>query len=147
MAWSDKVMRDARRELERRVSAARDDFIAAWKKSLDKGAIEDEPLSPYGRSQRYRREKAMKQTSQKDLQFSGILANSLVETDRRIGENYVEITLDFAGQANRRTDQSGLTNRKLADYLALQQRGGKSILKLSASEIERIQQKWGVTIK
>lgn len=148
MAWSDKIRRDALRELEKQVTSARDDFIATWKKGLDSGTIEDEPLSPYGRSQKYRRERSMKQTSTKDLQFSGTLANSLLELSRHKGEDYVEITLGFTGQANRRTDQqSSLTNKKLADYLALQQRGGKSILKLPASEIERIQQKWGVTIK
>ncbi len=146
MGWQNKIRQKLKDVGVRNVEAARDEVIASIKASYKRGMSGDDNLSPYGRSQKYRRRNAGKQTHTKDFRYSGTMLESIKEVSRTMGEDYFEIEIGFVGTAYRRSDQKdSFSTSTQAEYLATQQ-GINKVLKLSSQEKSRIQYKYSVQI-
>lgn len=144
MDWVEEIYRQARIWAEQDLRNAAQEYINVVRERTRKGEGAYERYTPYGRSQKYRREKKGLQTKDKDLHFSGTMFDSVRLKDVRWEGDTIMGTIDFSGQAYRRSDQKPAANKDLAVWF--EERQGQKVLKATAEEKEAIYQKFLVHV-
>ena len=150
MDWVEEIYRQARLLAEQDLRDAAQEYISIVRERTKKGQGAYEKYTPYGRSHKRRREKKGLQTKDKDLHFSGTMFDSVRLKDVRWEGDTIMGTIDFSGQAYRRSDQKShhkgepAANKDLAVWF--EERQGHKVLKATAEEKEAIYQKFLVHV-